>query len=126
MVPISIQGRIGGEFRRPHIHMEGDAGAGARCIDRVLHQQYGINNIEHAMSRAFVKEQDGADAFEELADRPVSPFPNLVTAAGLAQIEAELARAQQAHAAAVAANERGAQARAKRELRYWTTRRASA
>ena len=78
------------------------------------------------MSRAFVKEQDGADAFEELPDRPISPHPNFVTAAGLAQIEAAVEQAQRQHAAAVAANERNAQARAKRDLRYWTARRASA
>ena len=42
------------------------------------------------MSRAFVKEDD--DAVEDLPDRPVSTAPNLVTAAGLAAIEAEVAR----------------------------------
>jgi transcription elongation GreA/GreB family factor len=78
------------------------------------------------MSRAFVKEQDGADPFEELPDRPISPHPNFVTAAGLAQIEAAVEQAQRQHAAAVAANERNAQVRAKRDLRYWTARRASA
>jgi transcription elongation GreA/GreB family factor len=78
------------------------------------------------MSRAFVKEQDGADPVEELPDRPISPHPNFVTTAGLAQIEAALEQAQRQHAAAVAANERNAQARAKRDLRYWTARRASA
>jgi hypothetical protein len=31
------------------------------------------------MSRAFVKEPDGAEAFEELPDRPISEHPNLVT-----------------------------------------------
>ena len=40
------------------------------------------------MSRAFVKEPDGEDALEELPERPVSLHPNLVTAQGLAQIEA--------------------------------------
>jgi len=78
------------------------------------------------MSRAFVKEPDGEDAFEELPERPISPHPNFVTAAGLAQIEAELARAQQEHAAALAANDRNALARVARDLRYWSSRRASA
>ena len=78
------------------------------------------------MSRAFVKEQDGADTSEELPDRPISPFPNFVTPEGLTQIEAALVQAQRQHAAALAANERGALARAARELRYWTARRASA
>jgi len=71
------------------------------------------------MSRAFVKDLE--DAVEELPDRPISPHPNLVTAEGLARIEAEVARLQQEHAAAHAANDRAA-----RDLRYWTARRASA
>jgi transcription elongation GreA/GreB family factor len=78
------------------------------------------------MSRAFVKEPEGTDAFEDLPDRPVSPHPNFVTADGLAQIEAELAHAHEQHAAAQAANDRAALARAGRELRYWTARRSSA
>ena len=76
------------------------------------------------MSRAFVKDLE--DAVEELPDRPISPHPNLVTAEGLARIEAKVARLQQEHAAAHAANDRAALARAARDLRYWTARRASA
>jgi transcription elongation GreA/GreB family factor len=76
------------------------------------------------MSRAFVKELE--DAVEELPDRPISPHPNLVTPEGLARIEAEVARLQQEHAAAHEANDRAALARAARDLRYWTARRASA
>jgi transcription elongation GreA/GreB family factor len=78
------------------------------------------------MSRAFVKEPDGQDAFEELPERPVSPHPNLVAAEGLARIEAEVARLQQEHAAAQAANDRSALARSARDLRYWNARRATA
>jgi transcription elongation GreA/GreB family factor len=78
------------------------------------------------MSRAFVKEPDGQDAFEELPERPISPHPNLVTAGGLAQIETEMTRLQQDHAAAQAANDRSALARAARDLRYWNARRATA
>jgi transcription elongation GreA/GreB family factor len=78
------------------------------------------------MSRAFVKERDGEDALDELPERPVSPHPNLVTAEGLAHIEAEIARLQQEHAAAQAANDRGALARSARDLRYWTARRSTA
>ncbi len=78
------------------------------------------------MSRAFVKEPDGEDAVEDLPDRPVSQHPNLVTAEGLARIEAELARLHAEHAAAQNANDRVASARAARELRYWNARRASA
>jgi transcription elongation GreA/GreB family factor len=77
------------------------------------------------MSRAFVKEQD-ADSVIDLPDRPVSEHPNDVTAEGLALIEAELARAQQAHAEAQAASDRDALARATREMRYWDARRATA
>jgi transcription elongation GreA/GreB family factor len=78
------------------------------------------------MSRAFVKEPDGGDVFEDLPDRPVSPHPNYVTADGLAAIEAALARAHQEHAAAQAANDRAALASSARDLRYWTARRATA
>jgi transcription elongation GreA/GreB family factor len=76
------------------------------------------------VSRAFVKESD-ADAID-LPDRPVSPHPNLVTPAGLAAIERELARYHAAHAAAVAAADKAAIDAAQRELRYWSARRASA
>jgi transcription elongation GreA/GreB family factor len=76
------------------------------------------------VSRAFVKESD-ADAIE-LPDRPISPHPNLVTPAGLAGIERELARFHAAYATAVAAADKAAIGAAQRELRYWSTRRASA
>ena len=76
------------------------------------------------MSRAFVKEQE--DAVEDLPDRPVSPHPNLVTAEGLAAIEAELARLQEERSAALRSEDRAAQAVVARDLRYWTARRASA
>src|SRR3954462_94759 len=77
------------------------------------------------MSRAFVKESD-ADAVEDLPDRPVSDFPNDVTAEGLAQIEAAYAAAQSAHAEAEAAGDRAAMAQAARDIRYWNARRATA
>jgi transcription elongation GreA/GreB family factor len=77
------------------------------------------------MSRAFVRE-DTADNFEDLPERPVSEHPNYVTAEGLARIEAEVARLAQEQAQAAAAGDRPAVARAARELRYWTARRASA
>jgi transcription elongation GreA/GreB family factor len=74
------------------------------------------------MSRAFVKEDD--DAAAALPERPISPHPNYVTAAGLAGIEAETARLQaEMHAAA---GDRDAAARIGRDLRYWQARRASA
>jgi transcription elongation GreA/GreB family factor len=78
------------------------------------------------MSRAFVKEPDGGEAFEELPDRPLSPHPNIVTPDGLALIETTLTRLHQDYAAAQAAGDRAALARAARDLRYWTSRRMSA
>ncbi len=77
------------------------------------------------MSRAFVKEADGADAFD-LPDRPISPHPNLVTRRGLALIEDEIARLRAALAEAQAKGDRGLIAAVSRDLRYWTARRASA
>lgn len=77
------------------------------------------------MSRAFVKEQD-ADSVIDLPDRLISEHPNDVTASGLALIEAELKRAQDALAAAQVAGDRDAIARASRDMRYWDARRATA
>jgi transcription elongation GreA/GreB family factor len=77
------------------------------------------------MSRAFVKE-DAAENFDDLPERPVSEHPNYVTAQGLALVEAELARLQREHAAALKAEDRAALARTARDLRYWTARRATA
>ncbi len=82
------------------------------------------------MSVAFTKEEDSESAAADLPDRPISPHPNLVTAAGLAQLEAELAAARAAYTAAQASGEVGADrtamARATRDLRYYSARRASA
>ena len=78
------------------------------------------------MSRAFVKEPDGGDAFEELPDRPISEHPNLVTPQGLAQIEDTLARLHDEHAKAQVAVARAALANTARDLRYWTARRSTA
>ncbi len=78
------------------------------------------------MSRAFVKEPDGAEAFEELPDRPISEHPNLVTPQGLARIEETLTRLHEQHAQAQAAGDRAALASVGRDLRYWTARRSTA
>ncbi|WP_334175435.1 GreA/GreB family elongation factor [Pseudoxanthobacter sp.] len=75
------------------------------------------------MSRAFVKESDGAD---DLPERPVPEGRNLVTRRGLALIEAEIAAAREALAAAGSSSDRALAARASRDLRYWTRRRQSA
>jgi transcription elongation GreA/GreB family factor len=82
------------------------------------------------MSVAFTKEGDLEATAADLPDRPISPHPNLVTRTGLDRIEAELAAAREAYAAAREAGEvqsdRTAMARATRDLRYWSARRASA
>lgn len=78
------------------------------------------------MSRAFVKEEEGGEAFEDLPDRPISPHPNFVTPEGLALMEAELARLHEEHAAAQATEDKIGLAKTSRDLRYWTARRASA
>jgi hypothetical protein len=74
-----------------------------------------------AMSRAFVNENTYVDA---LPDRPVSEHPNLVTAHGLALIEQALEAARRAYGEAQAAGDREGLAKAGRDLRYWSARRA--
>src|SRR5688572_8517792 len=82
------------------------------------------------MAVAFTREEDYEAQAANLPDQPVSAHPNLVTASGLAAIEAELAAARAAYAAAQAEGgisaDRTAMARATRDLRYWSARRASA
>lgn len=78
------------------------------------------------MSRAFVKEPDGLEAFEELPERLVSDNPNLVTEEGLKHIETEVERLSRAYAEAQASGDRAALNVAARDLRYWTARQASA
>ena len=82
------------------------------------------------MSVAFTKEEDSEAAAANLPDRPVSPHANLVTASGLVLIEQALAEAQGAYGAAQAGGDintdRTAMARATRDLRYWSARRANA
>jgi len=82
------------------------------------------------MAVAFTREEDYESQAANLPDRPISSHPNLVTASGLAAIDAELAAARAAYAAAQAEGgisaDRTAMARATRDLRYWSARRASA
>ncbi len=82
------------------------------------------------MAVAFTREEDYEAQAADLPDRPISAHPNLVTASGLAAIEAELAAARAAYSQAQAdggvATDRTAMARATRDLRYWSARRASA
>ncbi|MBC7519598.1 MAG: transcription elongation factor GreA [Sandarakinorhabdus sp.] len=82
------------------------------------------------MSVAFTKESDAEAVAADLPDRPIPAHANLVTAAGLAQIDTELAAARTAYDAARSSDaisaDRSAMARATRDLRYWSARRASA
>lgn len=82
------------------------------------------------MAVAFTREEDYEAQAADLPDRPISPHANLVTASGLAAIEAELAAARAAYSAAQAeggvAADRTAMARATRDLRYWSARRGTA
>ena len=82
------------------------------------------------MSVAFTKEEDYESVAANLPDRPISPHPNVVTPQGLALIEAALAEARAAMTAAKSGGDvsadRTAMARATRDLRYWSSRRATA
>ncbi len=74
------------------------------------------------MSVAFRREEDDEHK-EPTFELPIPPGPNLVTARGLAQIEAK-ADALAAEIAAEADEER--RKSLQRDLRYWQTRRATA
>ena len=84
------------------------------------------------MSIAFMKDPEG-ETLEDIPERPVSPHRNLVTPEGLAHIEAEAVRLQEAFSRAQkAVAERGEEEdrlnllRIGRDLRYWMARRSSA
>jgi len=82
------------------------------------------------MSVAFTREEDLEATAADLPDRPISSHPNLVTPQGLAAMDAALASARAAYAAAQSKGDieadRTAMARATRDLRYWSARRATA
>ena len=83
------------------------------------------------MSVAFTKEDSAETAAETLLpDRPVPPGPNLVTAAGHAALERQMAEARVAYEAAMAiedVNEKRRQAaNPLRDLRYFAERLRSA
>lgn len=63
---------------------------------------------------------------DDVPDRPISPHPNYVTRAGLAQIDIELEAAHRAYGDAQASGDREVLAKAARDLRYWKARRVSA
>lgn len=76
------------------------------------------------MSRAFIKEAED-DAPEDLPVRPPSPYPNLVTARGLAQLRAALA-AEQERVASTPADERAARRRIEAHIAWLEDRIAAA
>ncbi|HYX75239.1 MAG TPA: GreA/GreB family elongation factor [Steroidobacteraceae bacterium] len=76
------------------------------------------------MSRAFVRESDAYP--EPLPDRPISPHPNFVTRRGLAAIEARVRELDVQRAGLRAGEDMAQRAGIERELRYWSSRRASA
>src|ERR1700680_2402414 len=82
------------------------------------------------MSVAFTREEDLESQAADLPDRPISPHPNLVTSSGRARVEQALAGAREAYSAARSAGDistdRTPMARATRDLRYWSARRATA
>lgn len=78
------------------------------------------------MSRAFVRENDGADVPEDLPERPVSPHPNFVTARGLQQIESRIRELEAAREGPKRSEDKDALGRIDRDLRYWQQRKATA
>ncbi|WP_295531630.1 GreA/GreB family elongation factor [Novosphingobium sp. Chol11] len=74
------------------------------------------------MSVAFRRESD-EEHLEPKFAQPIPPGPNLVTAAGMAQIEAQAVRLE---AELGAASDEAAITALKRDLKYWQARRASA
>lgn len=76
------------------------------------------------MSRAFVKDTD--QDTDTLPERAISEHPNLVTARGLALLEARVRELEAERSAARTAADTAALARIARDLRYFQARRESA
>src|SRR5437773_8455667 len=76
------------------------------------------------MSRAFVREADADTA--TLPERAVSPHPNFVTPRGLKAIEARVRELETERQDARDGGDEATRARVKRDLRYYSARRASA
>lgn len=79
-----------------------------------------------SMSRAFVRENDGAEVPQDVPERPVSSHPNFVTVRGLQQIESQIDEPEAAREAPKRSEDKDALARVDRELRYWQQRKGSA
>ena len=71
-------------------------------------------------------EDDSETAIADIGERPVSTHRNLVTRAGLAQIDAQVETLRRELARAEAEGLRERIALVSRDLRYWTARRESA
>lgn len=81
------------------------------------------------MSRAFVKGDDSDLSGEELPERPISPYPNYVTAHGLAQLRSRYDALVARHAELKAAGEdfdKPKLTEIERDLRYFSQRLESA
>ena len=83
------------------------------------------------MSVAFTREESAETAAEvELPDRPISPYPNLVTASGLLALEKAMAEAREVYDVAQKIEDvngrRRAAAPAVRDMRYFAERLRSA
>ena len=81
------------------------------------------------MSRAFVKGDDSDLSGEELPERPISPYPNYVTAHGLAQLRSKYDELQSRHAQLKAAAldfDKPKLTETERDLRYFAQRLESA
>ena len=76
------------------------------------------------MSRAFVRNSDADPG--PLPDRPISPHPNFVTRRGLAAIEARVRELEAQRQDLRERDDAAQRAGIARELRYWSSRRASA
>jgi transcription elongation GreA/GreB family factor len=86
----------------------------------------GPRRYARPMSRAFVRENDGAEVPQDLPERPVSSHPNFVTARGLQQIEDRIHELEAAREEPKRSEDKDALARVDRELRYWQQRKSSA
>ncbi len=78
------------------------------------------------MSRAFTREENAENAVADIGERPVSQHRNLVTQAGLAMIEAEIAKARAELQSAESQADKLRAASVMRDLRYWLARHESA
>ncbi|HEY5807918.1 MAG TPA: GreA/GreB family elongation factor [Povalibacter sp.] len=78
------------------------------------------------MSRAFVKEQDGADVPEDFPERPISTHANFVTARGLRFIEGQVHEIESQRERAKQDEDKASLTTIERELRYWQQRKATA